>query len=80
MFNVDSQMESLSAVGEFIIFCWAWYSTIAPSEPNERIWSFNWGAISSINVWCNLVISSALSDPLFGSNAITTGGNFGNGI
>ena len=71
---------NLSLVWILIIDCCAWYSVIAPSEPKESIWRLSCEAISMINHLCNSNIESAISVPLFGSNAITIRGNAGNGI
>ncbi len=71
---------NLSLVWILIIDCCAWYSVIAPSEPKKSIWRLSCEAISMINRLCNSNIESAISASLFGNNAITIGGNAGNGI
>ncbi len=71
---------NLSLVWILIIDYCTWNSVIALSEPKESIWRLSCEAISMINHLCNSNIESAVSAPLFESNAITIGGNADNSI
>ena len=63
-----------------IIDCYDWYSIITLLETKESIWRLSCEAISIINRLCNSNIESAVSAPLFESNAITIRENADNSI